>query len=496
MRKKDISILLVLSLIVAASSFAISASAMVSESSYPLTKEQLKKKYIPELGAEELPLVRASHQPCLHALPTWMGMQLGWPKDHGISIKYVYFVSGMPQVEAGVAGEWDVGAIGTVPMLMAAIRYGAYMVGISNDESETNDMWVRPDSPILKVKGWNPRYPEIYGSPDLVKGKTILCSTISTGHYAVVATLEALGLTEKDVNIIHMEQSAILAAFEAGKGDIAQLWAPLDYIGEMKGWVKMSSGRRAGVVIPGAIIVWRSFAEEHPDLTLRWLEMYFRGIKFEKLHKPAYMLSRYFIEYCGLEQLTTPICVKEFELRPLFDLEEQIKLFENGTVDKWMSEIANFFIREGRITEEEKKKAWESGFINVKFLKALADKKKEASDAIEKAIKAVDDAEKSGVAGSIILSLRSLIEDAKKLWEEGCYFKALDYANGIIKAAGEAPKGVAVKTIEIMKTTEVIKTAEVFPLTWAIATVTVTTVVVASIVYLIAKKRFAMPKKK
>jgi hypothetical protein len=223
--------------------------------------------------------------------------------------------------------------------------------------------------------------------------------------------------------------------------------------------------------------------------------MYFRGIKFEKLHRPAYMLSRYFIEYCGLKQLTTDICVKEFELRPLFDLEEQIKLFENGTVDKWMNDIANFFVRQGRITEEEKKKAWESGFINVKFLKALADKKKEASDAIEKAIKAVNDAEKSGVAASIILSLRSLIDDAKKLWEEGCYFKALDYANGVIKAAEEAPKGMAVKTIETTKTTEVIKTVEAFPLTWVIAAVIVTTIAVASIVYLIAKKRFVTSKK-
>jgi ABC-type nitrate/sulfonate/bicarbonate transport system substrate-binding protein len=329
---------------------------------------------------DKLPLVRASHQPCMHALPTWMGMEKGWPKEHGIEIKYLFFPSGAPQIEAMAAGEWDVGAMGTVPALMAALRYGTYTIAISNDESETNDLWVRKDSPILKTKGYNPKFPDIYGTPNDWKGKTILTTTVSTGHYAVVATLKALGLTEKDVKIVNMEQSQALAAFESGQGDILQLWAPFDYIAEQKGFVKVSSGKRAGVVIPGAVVVRKEFADKNPELVVKWLDMYMRGIEYMKKEKADSIkfLGRYFRDYCGLK-LDDGIAAKEFELRPLFDLDEQLKLFDRSSgqsqVDKAFAELAQFFVDQGRIKPEEKDKVLSSGFATDKFLKMLKEQR-------------------------------------------------------------------------------------------------------------------------
>jgi ABC-type nitrate/sulfonate/bicarbonate transport system substrate-binding protein len=78
--------------------------------------------------------------------------------------------------------------------MLANMRYGMKIIAISNDESETNDLWVRPDSPLLKTKGANPNYPNIYGSPEDWRGKKILCTTVSTGHYALTMTLKALGI--------------------------------------------------------------------------------------------------------------------------------------------------------------------------------------------------------------------------------------------------------------------------------------------------------------
>ena len=95
------------------------------------------------------PVVRASHLPCLHGLPSWLAIENGSAKNSPIDLKFVFFKSGAPQNEALAANQWDVGAMGTVPTILASIRYGAYMIGISNDESETNDLWVKPDSPLL-----------------------------------------------------------------------------------------------------------------------------------------------------------------------------------------------------------------------------------------------------------------------------------------------------------------------------------------------------------
>ena len=114
---------------------------------------------------DKKPLVRVSGQPTMHGMPTWAVMEQG-RKDLPIDLKYTMFPSGAPQIEAMAANEWDVGATGTVPMMLASIRYGALMIGISNNESETNDLWVRPDSPLLKTKGANPKYPDIFGTAD------------------------------------------------------------------------------------------------------------------------------------------------------------------------------------------------------------------------------------------------------------------------------------------------------------------------------------------
>jgi len=205
--------------------------------------------------AKELPLVRASHQPAMHALPTVLGMNLGWFEQAGIRINYHYFVSGMPQVEAGQAGEWDVGAIGTVPCLFAGVKYQQPLIGISNDESVTNNLMVRPEAFNTWLK--DPK-------KDL-KGRTILASTISTGHYAVVAYLKKLGLSESDVKIVHMEQPAIVSAFLSGQGDVAQTWAPFNYQLEEKGMKVLSHGKDAGVVIPGAVVGRKQFATEKPE---------------------------------------------------------------------------------------------------------------------------------------------------------------------------------------------------------------------------------------
>jgi ABC-type nitrate/sulfonate/bicarbonate transport system substrate-binding protein len=305
-----------------------------------------------------------------------MAMTKGWDKAEGLKIEYQYYASGPPQNEALASNKWEVGAMGAVPGMLAAIRYGAYIIAVADDESETNDLWVRPNSPILKTKGGNPKYPDMYGSAASVKGKTILLTTASTGHYAVIATLKAMGLSEQDVKLVHMEQSAAMAAFEAGQGDIVQLWAPFDYIGESKGWKKMSSGKRAGATILALVIASKKAFEENPEKVAKWLKLYQRGISDEKANPgaSAKMLDAYYKEH-GLT-LSDAALAQEFTLRPIYDTKEQLALYAKkdgapSQVEKWMSDLADFFVEQGRITPAEKEKFMKGNFMNDKILKML-----------------------------------------------------------------------------------------------------------------------------
>lgn len=328
--------------------------------------------------AADKPMVRVSGQPCLHGMPIWDVLEQK-PTDLPIEMKFTMFPSGAPQIEAMAAGEWETGAIGTVPMMMASLRYGALMIGISNDESETNDLWVRPDSPLLKTKGANPKFPDIYGATADWKGKKILCTTVSTGHYALSATLKALGLKDNEVQIIQIEQGQAIAAFASGQGDILQMWAPFSYVAESRGWKKVSSGARAGAMIPGAIIVRKEFAEKNPDQVVQWLEIYMNQIaKMKADHEwGTERLHKYFNDYCGME-LSKELVAKEFELRPLFLPDEQVKLLKDPTKTKaWMTAIAQFFLSQGRIGKDEMDHYVKNNcFIEPKFMEAVAAKAK------------------------------------------------------------------------------------------------------------------------
>jgi ABC-type nitrate/sulfonate/bicarbonate transport system substrate-binding protein len=160
----------------------------------------------PALAQEKPIQLRISHQPEFETFPTWLAMQEGLDKKAGMELKLVYFDSGMPQIEALPAKQWEIGATGGVPMMMAALRYGAYMIGMTHDDGYNNMVLVRADSPILKVKGANPKYPEVYGSADLIKGKTVLTTTVSSGHYALSSWLKVFGLKDADVKIQNLEQ--------------------------------------------------------------------------------------------------------------------------------------------------------------------------------------------------------------------------------------------------------------------------------------------------
>lgn len=331
---------------------------------------------------KDKPLVRTSGQPCLHGMPIWYADKEGWVKTSPIKTEFMLFSSGAPQIEALAANQWDVGAAGAIPTMLASMRYGAYLIGISNDESETNDMWVRPDSPLLKTQGANPKFPGIFGKPEDWKGKKVLATTVSTGHYALTATLNALGLDDKDVSIVHIEQGQAIAAFNAGEGDIIQLWAPYSYVAEAKGWKKVSSGARAGAMVMGGIIVRKDFADKYPEQVVDWLELYMRGIEMMKNDpaKSTAPLLSFFTDYCGLE-LTKEQVEAEFRLRPLFNVEEQVALLKDpNKIAAWMNGVATFMKNQGRITQKEFDRYSKANyFIEPKFMQMLAERRAAAA---------------------------------------------------------------------------------------------------------------------
>ena len=307
----------------------------------------------------------------------WYAKEKGWDKEAGLDIDIQYFGSGMDILNALPSGSWVFAGMGGVPAMMGNLRYGTSVIAIGNDESMTNSVLVRPDSPIAKVKGYNKDFPEVLGSPDTVKGKTFLTTTVSSAHYALSSWLKVLGLTDKDITIKNMDQAQALAAFDNGIGDGVALWAPHMYAGQEKGWKIAGDLNLCKVGNPIVLIADTKYADKNPEVTAKFLSIYLRAVNMlqkEPLESLVDEYQRFFLEWAG-KNYSKELSLTDLKTHPVYNLEQQLALFDASkgasTAQKWQGDIAKFFAGVGSINKEELKKVESGSYATDKFLKMV-----------------------------------------------------------------------------------------------------------------------------
>lgn len=307
--------------------------------------------------------IGVSYQPSLYwALPFHYATVKGWWKEVGLTPNFSTFPAGAPQIAASAAKSWDVGGVGSVPAVLGAARFNILTIGITNDESKANAMLVRGD-----------KFDAIKANPQLLKGQRLLLTTNSTVDYASRKCLTKFGLAQTDMQFVNLAQAQIITAITSNNGDIAGVWAPNTYTLEERANAKyLCSGADAGAVVPGAIVVRADFAKERPDDVAKFLAVFLRGWSWAKANPAeARTLALEFYKQGGLEASARAMD-QEFELRPTFSLDEQLKLMSRAgggsTVDGWFSEIGKFLTDVGTIPANPDPKS----FITDDFLKRLA----------------------------------------------------------------------------------------------------------------------------
>lgn len=321
--------------------------------------------------------ITVSGQPDHAAYLTQLIMEKGWDKELGFELELIYFDSGMAQIEALPAGQWASGTMTSVPWLVGAVRHDLYAVALANDDTTSNLVLVRPDSPILKVKGANPDYPETYGSAETVRGKTILTTTVSSAHYALSTWLSRLGLQDKDVIIKNMDQAQALAAYESGIGDAVVLWAPTLFVGMDKGWKSVNADAQTGANMPSVIAASKTWADAHPEQVIAVLKAYFRAIDLMKKEQAdlAGPFSAWLRDWAGIE-MKPAYAAMDIRNHTVWNLEEQLALFDedrgDSLVEQWALRLGDFFVGQGRFSADEMKADTIRRCVTDTFLKRLA----------------------------------------------------------------------------------------------------------------------------
>jgi ABC-type nitrate/sulfonate/bicarbonate transport system substrate-binding protein len=318
--------------------------------------------------------IKVSYQPALYwALPFYIATEKKFWADAGLAPEFSTFPAGAPQVAAAQAKSWDVGGTGSVPAVLGAARFGLLTIGITNDESKANALMVRAD-----------KFEALKANPASIKGQKILITTNSTVDYATQNCLKKWGVAKADVQFVNLGQAQIISAITSNNGDLAGVWAPNTYTLEEKGGAKyLCSGHDAGAVVPGALIVRPDFAKENPELVAKFLAVYLRGWAWAKANpKEAREMTRKFYAQGGVEVSDAAI-ESEFGLRPVFSLDEQIKIMDRAKgksdVDGWLGSIGEFMKSVGTVPETPDVKTFiDDGFMKRvaadPALKAMADK--------------------------------------------------------------------------------------------------------------------------
>ena len=287
--------------------------------------------------------IKVSYQPALYwALPFYIAAEKGWYGEVGLKPVFSTFPAGVPQIAASASKSWDVGGTGSVPAVLGAARYSLLTIGITNDESYGNALLATSKTAEGFVK-----------NPATIKGQTIVLTANSTGDYAVQSCLSKWGLKKADVTIKSMGQAEIISAMSSGNADLGGLWAPNIYTMEEKSGAKLiCSGRDAGAIVPGALVVRADYAKEQPQNVAKFLAVYLRTWKWMNAHQPeAIAMMKTFYEQGGVT-ISDASMKKEFDTRPTFDLAQQLRIMRSGgDVDTWLTKIGEFMKANGTFAD-------------------------------------------------------------------------------------------------------------------------------------------------
>jgi sulfonate transport system substrate-binding protein len=296
--------------------------------------------------AQDLKEVRISSQPALlGSVPFTLAEEKGWWKELGLKVTITNFPAGAPQIAASKS--WDVGYTGAVPAVLGAVRFNLVTFGFSDDQSATNALYVRGPNADALIK-----------TPASMKGNTVFLTGNSTVDLAARACMQKFGLAKGDVTVRSMGQAEIIAAMSSGSAEVGGLWAPNTYtIEEKAGGKLLCSGKDAGVVIPGNLVVRADWAKENPQLVARFLAVYLRAQRFMATNrKEAVAVMKRHYDTGGVN-ISEAAMNKEFELRPMYDLAAQLAMFGRGAqpskADTTMNTIAAFMKEVGSLRADE-----------------------------------------------------------------------------------------------------------------------------------------------
>lgn len=177
-------------------------------------------------SSEELVTIRVSTLAQQLSIPMHYISKMGWDVENGFKLEITTFAQGSGINEALGSGLVDVFTIGAAGVSSCSVYDAVYLFSHC-DSGAGQQFMIRADSEMAAEKGFNPDYPEVYGTPDSVRGKSFLLPMGTASQILTDMYLEVLGLSEDDVTLINMDNTPAYQAFVSGQSDFASTCYPV-----------------------------------------------------------------------------------------------------------------------------------------------------------------------------------------------------------------------------------------------------------------------------
>jgi len=265
----------------------------------------------------------------------WTGLDRGSFAKQGLDFELHEFNTGPDIFEAMADGRLDVLSAGGVISNYLALGRGRAFI-MNDIEIATAQLWVRPSLGVSTFAD--------------LRGKRIATATKTTAHIFLNRALRANQVDPSEVEIVDRNMSGTVRAFMSGEVPAVALWVPFNITvrEEIPDAVKLvdASAFYPQTAVVGGWVAQPDYYAKNKDVLVRiiraWVEandymVRNPGPAAQALHDKHYNQAK-------LSDVT-----EAFKAQKMFTSREWRRLYSDGTVIKWLQQVSDFFIAEGRI---------------------------------------------------------------------------------------------------------------------------------------------------
>nr|WP_242516707.1 aliphatic sulfonate ABC transporter substrate-binding protein [Corynebacterium mendelii] len=256
-----------------------------------------------------------------------------WEKEN-INVDLKTFTNGPLQITALGTGDLDYGYIGNGAFWLPAKGNAdiASLIAISNADRLIAQPGI---TSVADLKG------KKVGVPEGTSGDTILSLALAKE-----------GMTVDDIQRIPMDPTAITSAFAAGQIDAAGIWYPLVETIKQRvpDLVELAedSDFEDQMAFPSAIVMQKDLATKDPDKAARVERVLAQALDYRK-ENPDKTLEL----VADMSQQPVDKLKGEAVHINVLSSQDQVELWKDGTIEKWLTAMGDFFVEKGKVTKDE-----------------------------------------------------------------------------------------------------------------------------------------------